>query len=77
MASQICRLSRGTEITQAGPVFSRGRSRCMAGVDGQWRGREPNMMIAMPSRLTLTPTQSVTVGWMRSTTHNHAMATEI
>lgn len=33
------------------------------------------MMIAMPARLTATPTQSVVVGRMPSTDHNHRVAT--
>ena len=35
----------------------------------------PSMMIAIPSRQTLTPIQSLAVGWTLSTAHNQAIAT--
>lgn len=37
--------------------------------------RGPNMMMAMPSKLTATPTQSVLLGRTLSTTINQTMAT--
>lgn len=41
----------------------------------QCAGCRPNMMMAMPARLTVTPIQSVVVGRMPSTAHNQRMAT--
>jgi hypothetical protein len=43
--------------------------------DCQDEGRVPSMMIAIPRRQTLTPTQSVTVGCTLSTAHSHVIAT--
>jgi hypothetical protein len=40
-----------------------------------WVGRGPDMMMAMPTRLTATPIQSVAVGRMPSTVHSQRMAT--
>ena len=37
--------------------------------------RGPNMMMAMPARLTAAPSQSVGVGRMPSTAHNQRIAT--
>jgi hypothetical protein len=41
----------------------------------QWLDRGPNMMMAMPSRLTATPTQSVLVGLTLSTSISQMTAT--
>lgn len=38
-------------------------------------GRDPSMMMAMPTRLTETPTTSVVVGRMPSTAQSQRMAT--
>lgn len=39
--------------------------------------RAPNMMMAMPTKLTVTPIQSVAVGRMPSTAQSHRTATPI
>lgn len=59
-----------TEIADAIPMLL-----ALAASPTQWLDRGPNMMMAMPSRLTATPTQSVVVGLTLSTSISQTMAT--